>query len=156
MEPAFLRIGSGTVRSELTHFAGQRGVGAYRLTFSLEWSPTNYDELEGAKLLVGGDLEVSFAQDAPAPLAQLQAIYAMAFPTRAHGTSARIDLGANLTAAQVEAIERERGGGPIKLHFKLQGGARHEPMATPASWLCAVDAAERMPRASRRLLEAGR
>ena len=122
MEPAYLHIGSGNVRSELTRFAGQRGVGTYRLTLNLEWSPTNYDELAGAKLIVGGDLEVSFAQDAPAPLAQLQAIYAVAFPQRTQGTSARIDLGANLTAAQIEAIERQREGGPIKLHLKLQGG----------------------------------
>lgn len=126
MEPAFLRIGSGNVRSELTNLAGQRGVGSYRLTLGLEWSPTNYDELAGAKLLVGGDLQVSFAQDSPAPLSQLQAIYAMAFPKRAQGTSARVDLGADLTAAHIEAVERQRDGGPIKLHLKLQGGVFRE------------------------------
>jgi hypothetical protein len=122
MEAAFLRIGQSTIRSELTNATGARGIGTYRLALNLEWSPTSFDELEGAKILLGGELQVSFAQDAPLPLAQLQAIYAMAFPTRAHGTSARIDLGVNLSAAQVEALERERDGGPIKLHLNLQGG----------------------------------
>jgi hypothetical protein len=122
MEAAFLRIGQSTVRSDLTNATGARGIGTYRLALNLEWSPTSFDELEGAKILLGGELQASFAQDAPLPLAQLQAIYAVAFPARAHGTSARIDLGANLSAAQVEALERDRDGGPIKLHLNLQGG----------------------------------
>jgi hypothetical protein len=83
MEAAFLRIGQSTVRSELTNVTGARGVGTYRLALNLEWSPTSFDELEGAKILLGGELQASFAQDAPLPLAQLQAIYAMAFPSRA-------------------------------------------------------------------------
>jgi hypothetical protein len=46
----------------------------------------------------------------------------MAFPTREHGMSTRVDLGANLSAAQVEALECGRDGSPIKLHLNLQGG----------------------------------
>jgi hypothetical protein len=121
MEPAFLRINSSTIRSELTHYSGQPGLGTYQLRLTLEWSPTKYEELERAKVLLAGDLEASFAQDAPIPLAQLQPIYAVAFPDNRQGTSARIDLRANVLPGQLEMLERERSGGPIKLHLRLQG-----------------------------------
>ena len=125
LEAAFLLIGRSTVRFELTNATGARGVGTYRLALNLEWSPTSFDEPEGATILLGGELwelQASFAQDATLPLAQLQTIYAMAFPPRAHGTSTRIDLEVNLSAVQVEALEHDRDGGPIKLHLNLQGG----------------------------------
>jgi len=128
-----LRIGQRNVRCELITATGERGIGTYRLALNLEWSPTRFDELEGAKLIVGGDLKVSFGNDAPFPLAQLQAIYAMAFPTRNHGTSTRVDFGANLSAAQVEALERQRDGGPVKLHLNLQGGVFREATEESAS-----------------------
>lgn len=126
MERDTLRIGQRNIRCELINATGQPGIGTYRLSLLSEWSPTRFDELEGAKLIVGGDMQVSFGNDAPYPLAQLQAVYSMAFPTREHGTSTRVDLAANLSAAQVEALEARREGGPIKLHLNLQGGAFRE------------------------------
>jgi hypothetical protein len=81
-------------------------------------------------MLLAGDLEVSFAQDVRTPLAQLQGIYAVAFAARAQGTfPARVDLGANLTPAQLEALERERSGGQLKLHLGLQGMVVGQPSA---------------------------
>jgi hypothetical protein len=122
MEPAFLRINSSTIRWELTHFSGVPGLGTYQLRLTLEWSPTKYDELERARVLLAGDLEVSLTQDAPKPLAQLQPLYAVAFADNTQGTSARIDLRANVYPGQLEMLERERSGGGVKLHFRLQGG----------------------------------
>jgi hypothetical protein len=125
MEEAFLQFGLGTrhgVRSTLTQMIGRPGTGTCRLELTLEWTPTDWEQLHDARLLVAGDLEISFAQDVRTPLAQLQGIYAVAFPSRAQGTfPARVELGANLLPAQIEALERERAGGPLNLHLRLQG-----------------------------------
>ncbi len=130
MEEAFLKIGPAGVKTMITRLAGRPGVGVYRIELTMEWTPTRMDELEGAKVLVAGGLEVSFAQDARLPLGQLQALYAIGFPVRTHGTSTRVDLGANLLPAQLEALERERAGGPLKLHLNLQGAVLRDATDT--------------------------
>jgi hypothetical protein len=130
VEEAFLNIGSAGIKTTITRLAGRPGVGVYRLELTMEWTPTRLDELEGAKIMVAGDLEVSFAQDARLPLGQLQALYAIGFPVRTQGTSTRVDLGVNLLPAQLEALERERVGGPLKLHLNLQGAVLRDATET--------------------------
>jgi hypothetical protein len=71
---------------------------------------------------VAGGLEISFGQDLRSPLGHLQPLYPIAFASHAQGTfPARVDLGAYVLPAQLEALERERAGGPLKLHLNLQG-----------------------------------
>jgi len=49
-------------------------------------------------------------------------------------------MGANLLPAQLEAIERQRGGGPITLNFQLQGTVYRPPVHEPTAVAPAVQA----------------
>lgn len=119
---AFLHIGSGGIRSTLKRLAGEPGLGTYGVLLDLEWSATRPDDFAGAKLVVAGTLGVSFHQGARRSVAQLQSLYAVAFPSRQQGTTqALVNMAANLLPAQLEVIEQERSGGPITLHLQLQG-----------------------------------
>lgn len=132
---AFLSIGSGGIKSSLKQLTGRVGLGTYRIDLALEWTPIRSLDLAGAYVAVAGDLEASFVAGARLPLAQLQPLYAIAFPEPEHGAvQTPVIMGANVLPAQLEAIERERSGGPLVLHLQLQGiilrPASHEP--TPA------------------------
>ena len=135
---AILSIGNGGIKSTLKQMTGRPGLGTYRVEFQLEWTPGRPADYAGAHMTFGGDLEVEFGQGGRVPLAQLQPMYAVAFPGPEHGaTQSIVNLGANILPAQLEAIERRRSGGPIVLHFQLQGTiyrpASYEPtMTTPA------------------------
>ena len=119
---AHLAVSSGGIKSVLKQLTGATGFGTYRINVTLEWTPIRPAIFDEAKVALGGDLEVSFANRARQPVAQLQPFYAIAFPSSQMGpVQARLDLGANVSPAQLESIERERGGGPIMLHLMLQG-----------------------------------
>lgn len=115
---AFLSIGPGGIKSALKQLSGRRGLGTYRIDLALEWTPIRSTDLAGAHVAVAGDLEASFVQGARLPLAQLQPLYAIAFPGPEHGSvQASVNTGANVLPAQLEAIEQQRSGGPITLHL---------------------------------------
>jgi hypothetical protein len=119
---SFLSIGPGGIKSSLKQLSGRSGLGTYRIDLMLEWTPIRSTNLAGAHVAVAGDLEAGFVQGARLPLAQLQPLYAISFTGPEHGSvQALVNMGANVSPAQLEAIERQRSGGPITLHLQLQG-----------------------------------
>ncbi|MGI8429978.1 MAG: hypothetical protein ACR2OB_11910 [Solirubrobacteraceae bacterium] len=135
---AFLSLGPGGIKSSLKQLTGRPGLGTYRIDLALEWTPIRSIDLAGAHVAVAGDLEASFVQGVRLPLAQLQPLYAVAFPEPEHGAvQTPVNMGANVLPAQLEAIERQRSGGPVTLHLQLQGiifrPSSHDPSpAAPA------------------------
>jgi len=150
---AFFAVRQAQIKSALKRLGGERGAGTHRLSLELEWTPMKPDVLAGARLLATGDLEFSVNQGARKPISPIQTFLPIRFPMREEGAQqTRVDMGAYLTPAQLEAIEQDRSGGPLMLHLRLQGVAffdapgEIEPAAlTDAFWFeCAheIKAAE--------------
>jgi hypothetical protein len=123
MRDAHLKLGGrGGVTAALAQISGRKGIGVDRLEMVLNLTPTNWELLADARLVVGGELEVGFANNAQSPLAQLQALNPVTFASGGDRTyPARLDLGANLLPSQIEALERTRAGGEIVLELRLRG-----------------------------------
>ncbi len=123
MHESQLRLsGGGNIISSLIQLRGNQGVGTYRLDIALSWTPTSWNLMHDARVMFGGDLEIGFGDGMRRPLGQLQAVYPVAFASPTQGTfPARVDLGTNLGPIQIEAIEKLRGGGPVKLLLRLRG-----------------------------------
>ena len=122
MNEAHLKLGVSGATSSLLQLGGSAGLGVYRLEVAMNWTPTHWDVLSNARVIFGGEVEVSFAQGMHFPLGQLQAVYAVAFANAEQRThAARVDLSTNLLPAQLEALERKRAGGQLNLHLKVRG-----------------------------------
>jgi hypothetical protein len=124
MSEAHLRLspnGAG-VTSTLQQIGGDAGLGTCRLEIALSWAPSSWQDLGSARVIFGGEVEVSFSNGMRYPIGQLQAVYAVAFADGQQKTHpARADLRTNLLPAQLEMLEHKRAGGPLTLHLKLRG-----------------------------------
>lgn len=118
---AFLTIGSGGIRSVLTQLIGEQGFGIYRLRLRFEWTPTRLEGTDGAGVIFDGHLGMGFSGGPARPLGRVQSLYPVVFPSRAQGGSQVAELATDLSLLQINAIERERDGGPITLQLHLQG-----------------------------------
>jgi hypothetical protein len=123
MRDDFINIGSGGIRSTLNRIHGEQGMGAARLMLDMEWSPVRSVRLPGARLVIGGHVGVAFNQRGSRVVGPFETLHPIAFDIARHGTitPCRADVAVNISRMQLDALERERDGGPLSLQLHVHG-----------------------------------